>query len=415
LKSNITNSDELMAGLDITLIGYRDWIHAETAGVNVRDLHIATHLAKQPGVGKVLFVNRPVSLAEMVVRCKRWRTKTGDVLYSGHNCQLSHMKEYGNLYVLSQFVPDIVTPLVSNRLWWNSIFQRKSVLKNIKLAKEYLTMTDDVLYLFSPLAISSIDTIPHKLFVHDVIDNFAKHNRFSCKERNFVKQAYKRIGCDAGLVTCVSDLASEIFNDMPAKTVIIRNGVDRKWREMTPPRPPEFNDVAGKIVGFGGYITDKLDTDFLISLAEMMPEVTFVIIGKAYDQAVLRALRGKSNIKYLGFRRFEFIPSYYYHLDAALILYKKEKNHDEDPLKLYEYLSVGTPVVSLPLDMGGRKFNGMVKSEGNVCSFVDELLKFLDSDREKLRATCRAALSESDFWDSKANFILESIHDQHSY
>lgn len=395
--------------MDITLVGYRDWIHAETAGVNVRDLHIAAHLANQPGIGKVLFINRPVSLAELIVRRKRWRTVSGEVLYSKYNCQLSHMKEYGNLYVLSQFVPDIVSPLVNKRLWWNSVFRRKSVVDNIKLAKKQLAMDDDVLYLFSPLAISTIDTIPHKFFVHDVIDNFAKHNRFRHREREFVLQAYKLIGAKANLVTCVSDKASEIFKDMPAKTIVVRNGVDKAWLEMEPKKPAEFKDMEGKIVGFGGYITDKLDTEFLLELADFLPQINFVIIGDAYDKEVLKSLRDKSNIHLIGFRQFKKIPSYYYNFDVALILYKQGKGHDGDPLKVYEYLSLGTPVVSLPLDMGGREFNGMVKVESDVRAFSDELLKFLNKDRDELRVTCRSALLENDFWHEKARMIVKSI------
>jgi teichuronic acid biosynthesis glycosyltransferase TuaH len=391
---------------DFLIVGYRDWCYAETQGVNVRDLHFATELAKSHRTGKVLFVNRPVSLAEQLITRKKWLLGKAKLVESDHGYRLYEVEESG-LYVLATWVPDLILPPFMGRRWWERAFRDPATLARIERAKKTIGLEDDVLLLCTPFGVSAADTIKHRFLAFDVIDNFIKHSRVRKHEKAFCAEAYKKLATKVDLVTCVSEQAKTLF---PAsRQLVIRNGVDRQWLSLSPPRPAEFSRFKGKVVGFGGNITKKFDSGFLTALAKLMPETDFIVIGQVLDKGSLAGTEGCGNIHYLGFRKFKEIPAYYYHFDAGLILYRSELAHDGDPLKLYEYLSLGTPVISLPAKWEQKRFGEVLKIADTPVLFAAGLREALSQDREAWRPKCRSTLESEDFWDSKAEAILGAI------
>jgi glycosyltransferase involved in cell wall biosynthesis len=392
----------------LTIIGYQDWCYAEDNGLNHRDLHFATCLANMPEIKSVLFVSRPVSLAEQILRKKRWKSSAGELIDSGFGYRLYKLPGYRSLYVVSTWVPDLFSPLILGRRWWNRSFKKKRILKAISAAKRKLRMSDDALMLCTPFAVSVIDNVPHKVLAFDVIDNFAKHLQLREAERRFCAKAYERIDRAADVITCVSGEAAQVFSNEDAK-LIVRNGVDDSWMSMAPRKPEELARLKGRIAGFGGTFTKKFNGGFLAQVARLLPEVDFVLMGKALDEDFLLPFRGLANLHYIGSRNFDELPAFYYHFDAGLILYHREKEHDGDPLKLYEYLSLGTPVVSLSARWALERFEGVLLLADTPELFAQAIRTALDSDRQAWRSKCRGAIRDEDFWENKSRLIWKRI------
>jgi GT2 family glycosyltransferase len=81
-------------------------------------------------------------------------------------------------------------------------------------------------------------------------------------------------------------------------------------------------------------------------VASEHPEWQFVLLGGVFeiDVSTLEAL---PNVHLLGQQPYELIPLYLYHFDVCIIPFKiNEITNATDPVKLYEYLSVGKPVVA---------------------------------------------------------------------
>lgn len=393
---------------DFTVIGYRDWCYAEDHGINVRDLHFAAEIAKSGRVRKVLFVNRPVTLIEQALRFKRWKLREGELIDSGFGYRLYRVSKDRELYVLCTWVPDLISPLILGRVWWNSAFRKKRIKDFIVRARRKLGMGDDVMMLCTPFGISAIDHIDHRKLVFDVIDNFAMHLRMRISERAFCETAYRKIDEKADVITCVSGESMKAFPNSKGR-ILLRNGVDRAWLTLKPAKPAEYASFKGRIIGFGGNITRKFNTRFLAELAGKMPDVDFVLIGNVLDSDVLDEFSGIGNIHHLGFRDYSRLPAYYYHLDAGMILYQADKSHDEDPLKLYEYLSLGTPAITLPAKWIQARFNEVLFTAATTDFFVEAFRKIRCQDRESWRRKCRGAIFEQDFWDSKAETIIDSV------
>ena len=102
------------------------------------------------------------------------------------------------------------------------------------------------------------------------------------------------------------------------------------------------------------------------------------------------------------------VPAYYHHFDAGFILYDPSKENDGDPLKLYEMLACGTPVVSLP-SMGIAPNPGAVEVMQSAAEGVEHIRALCGEDRARRRETARRALSPGDRWSAKGRQLLEMV------
>ncbi len=103
------------------------------------------------------------------------------------------------------------------------------------------------------------------------------------------------------------------------------------------------------IVGYYGAIADWFDVELMAELARQRPHFHFVLLGGTFDVDVAR-LRGLPNVQLLGQQPYETMPQYLFHFDACIIPFKINPiTEATDPVKLYEYLSGGKPVVSVKL------------------------------------------------------------------
>src|SRR2546422_3047709 len=87
----------------------------------------------------------------------------------------------------------------------------------------------------------------------------------------------------------------------------------------------------------------------MMDVARERPDYTFVLLGGLSDVDV-STLEALPNVRLLGLQPYETMPQYLYHFDACIIPFKINTiTEATDPVKVYEYLSAGKPVVSVAL------------------------------------------------------------------
>jgi glycosyltransferase involved in cell wall biosynthesis len=122
----------------------------------------------------------------------------------------------------------------------------------------------------------------------------------------------------------------------------------------SPDVPPELRDVARPIVGYAGSVmASRVDLPVFPELARRLPQASVVVVGPMDDDARAffeRSPASPPNLHVLGSRPYEQVPHYIKCFDVGLIPYLRTTfNLAANPLKLYEYLALGKPVVSTPL------------------------------------------------------------------
>jgi GT2 family glycosyltransferase len=136
--------------------------------------------------------------------------------------------------------------------------------------------------------------------------------------------------------------------------VLIRNGADFEFFSSAK-RRGYLNSIPRPIVGYFGAIANWFDYDLLRQVAESRPNYSFVLIGGfgleenlTHDDAL--RLKELPNVHLLGHKPYQEIPSYLTEFDVCTIPFVlNEVTKATDPVKLYEHLSQGKPVVATPM------------------------------------------------------------------
>jgi teichuronic acid biosynthesis glycosyltransferase TuaH len=114
-------------------------------------------------------------------------------------------------------------------------------------------------------------------------------------------------------------------------------------------RPHEYESLPRPLLGYTGGIDDRLDYELVLRLADRFSEGSIVFVGPLSPRlsaSARAALAARSNIHLLGPRSREQLPAYIRYLDVALMPYADILfTRYQAPIKLWEYLYAGPPIV----------------------------------------------------------------------
>jgi GT2 family glycosyltransferase/2-polyprenyl-3-methyl-5-hydroxy-6-metoxy-1,4-benzoquinol methylase/glycosyltransferase involved in cell wall biosynthesis len=163
-------------------------------------------------------------------------------------------------------------------------------------------------------------------------------------------------------------------------TVLARNAVDYPFYEQRCLPNNILPGVTHPVAGYYGAIAEWFDPELVEHLAVRRPQYTFVLLGRISNVDMSR-LQALPNVRLLGEQPYETMPQYLFHFDACLIPFKiNPVTEATDPVKLYEYLSGGKPVVSVALP--------------EIEAYRDSV--YIAADAEEFLAKLDAALLEDD-------------------
>lgn len=173
-------------------------------------------------------------------------------------------------------------------------------------------------------------------------------------------------------------------------------------------RPNELlREVTHPVVGYYGAIADWFDVELLAEVARRRPNYSFVLLGGVFDVDV-SSLQTLPNVKLLGQQPYETMPEYLYHFDVCVIPFKINPiTEATDPVKFYEYLSGGKPVVSvkLPELEPYRDFVYLAEDAGEFAAQIDRAL----AENSEAKAAERRALAQRHSWAERRGRIAEKI------
>jgi glycosyltransferase involved in cell wall biosynthesis len=143
------------------------------------------------------------------------------------------------------------------------------------------------------------------------------------------------------------------------KPILIRpNGTDTTlWQSaQTDPLP-----VSRPRVIFHGHMGPWIDYRHFVSVAEEMPDINFVIVGKLSGEAKNLETDRPNNIHIFPFMPQRNVAGAVKHSDVAFMPFKTDSEFSKaiNPLKMYEALAAGVPVVITPLPAVPRNATGI--------------------------------------------------------
>jgi glycosyltransferase involved in cell wall biosynthesis len=247
--------------------------------------------------------------------------------------------------------------------------------------------------------------IKYKKLIYRVSDNvygFAKKSEATIRAHHELMQAADYI-----------IMTSKLFMEWPEnsryshKIIHCPNGVDlSNFVRESYPVPEEYGALKDKRIAlYFGAIEEWFDFELLKTIAEKFQEVCFVIIG---PQKVRIPEDMGSNVLFLGKRDYKTIPAYIYHCDFGIIPFKdNELVKYVNPIKMYEFLSLGKTVISFAWDEL-KQVNAPIYLAHNMEEFICHIKEIIQHNK-KIDKDMLIKFSSNNTWEARYKLIMEKV------
>ena len=267
-------------------------------------------------------------------------------------------------------------------------------------------------FLPTPLALALTRDMDAELTVYYCIDDLASSSpqarRITASEQDLFREA--------DLVFVTSEKLRGRAAQFRRRVDLFPFGVNFKEFERVREEPEQpmadLQDVPRPIAGYVGGLHQWVDQDLLVSVAQQLPDVSFVLVGPA--QCDVSRLAACPNMHVLGARPHGELPRYIKRFDVGLIPYRlSEYTANVYPTKLNEYLAMGKPVVATDLPEIRRvnsAHSNIVQIGNGAHAFADAVRSAVadGADSERLR---RIDVARENGWDARVEQMSRLIEE----
>jgi glycosyltransferase involved in cell wall biosynthesis len=367
-------------------VGFNDWDNE----VWTNQHHLMSRLAASGSV--VLFVES-LGLRRPRLSSGRDISRIGRRLRTG----LSPPRRRDGVTVLSP----LVLPLHSHRLV--RILNAAILRAQVSRAARALGMHRPVLWGYVPQAELLLDVLDPELVVYHCVDDIAAQegidaDSFTAAENRFARRADLVIASAPALAERMRTLSSHVLyapnvaDTSHFATALEAGPIDPQLAALPEPR----------IVFIGAIAAKKLDFELLTQVATARRDWTFALVGPVglgEPETDVSALSAQANVCLLGARSQWVLPTVLRGAAVGLIPYRRSRlTASIFPMKVYEYLAAGVPVVAtgLPALEG---LDGVELVEGVEATIAAVERALSDDSAERRRARSEAARGHS--WDAR--------------
>ena len=367
----------------------------EWGNLGRRKPRLAYEFARQPEAGSVLYVEPPVGTSFLdLVRGRFGPSHLPSTRRAHLDALLGRPRPVdGRLWALTGSEKTLpLTRLASVRRW--EVLRRANralYAGRIRAALRRMGPGPVVLWLCYPLQAWALDAFPERaLCCYDWTDDWTAFEVLPVADREELERLNERILKEADLVFAVSESLYRRAQAVNPRVYRAPNATDptvigRAAAEG--PVAPELEGLPRPIVGYVGQIADKIDYDLLAALADARPAWSFVFVGNVWEnhRHQVAALSQRSNVHFLGRRDFHDLPAYFRGFDVCVLPHAVTPlTRSMDPIKLYDYLATGKPIVSTPV-AGVERFADVVYVGEGPGGFLAGLEAALEEGPESSR------------------------------
>ncbi|WP_460318037.1 glycosyltransferase [Pseudomonas ogarae] len=217
----------------------------------------------------------------------------------------------------------------------------------------------------------------------------------------------KTLIAQADLVTVSAALLYHKWCAHNRRCVLVRNAVDFAFFRQHCFTNDVLSGISGPVIGYYGALAQWLDYPLLAALADRRPEWNFILVGDVFVDD-LAGLEHKPNVQLLGHKPYAQMPLYLDHFDACLIPFRLYNvTHAVDPVKFYEYISAGKPVISTPLTEMSI-YKDLLYFATGVDEFIEQIERAL-AERDLALYKRRVELARANDWKDRFDSMQQAI------
>ena len=164
------------------------------------------------------------------------------------------------------------------------------------------------------------------------------------------------------------------------------------------------------VIGYFGNIERRMDFELLKEVIEKNPEKSFAFVGPLSGEFIPAWFYQCPNVHLTGRVPYEEMPAIIKGFDIAMIPFKKDDvSRTIFPLKLFEYLGAGKPVLATDFNPDLEEFTvDTVRYCGNAETFTRALNEEL-ADNSQERISRRLQVAGDNTWDNRLNSFSELL------
>ena len=293
--------------------------------------HLAAHLAAAGHT--ILYVSTPISILHYLKfgKLKERIARAGKLLQPQPN--------------LFTYIPFTAVPCgLLVRAGYDCAFPIGTAIRH--LCASIGIYAFDLVLVDDPKLIGVLRYVDYKKLVYRPTDIYSQMGLKNWRrlESHLIEQCHAVVATSGPVLKFLNETFA---HEKPGEVLV--NGVDYELFSQPQPKPIEYNAERKRCV-YVGILDFRFDFNALFYLAQHRPDVDFYIIGLGEAQALARFATVK-NVHFLGARPYARVPAYLQHADVGLLpLAPIPANMGRSPMKLYEYLAAGLPVVALLTD-----------------------------------------------------------------
>ncbi len=271
-----------------------------------------------------------------------------------------------------------------------------------------------VVWIYDPSAAGIATATRGAISVYDCVDDYVEQVGPDARRRAAVAAGDGEAAIHSVVVFATTRTLYERHKRRNPNTHLVPNAGDYAHFSPAADRAfaaPEVARLPHPTVGFAGnFLPSKVDFRLIEALAIGRPDWSILLIGPGQNGSLdaLDHLSKIPNVRWLGVKPYSELPRYVAAFDVGVIPYRtNDYTRSCFPLKVYEYLAAGKPVVASGLPELAEMEPDVTLTHGPG-EFIAAVEKALDeqtnADRDR-----RMALARQHTWESRTERLLELV------
>jgi glycosyltransferase involved in cell wall biosynthesis len=284
---------------------------------------------------------------------------------------------------------------------------------HLQMTWRRLGMRDPIYYVFLPEFEPEVERLPPSVLCYHCYD---KYDAYVGHDAGAAAAVERRVLARADVVIAASSALARDLTERGGRNVkFLPHGVDVRPFEEAGATPAELAAIPRPRIGYVARIDERIDVEALEAVAAARPDWSIVIIGPEAFQtpggwAAWQRLSAHPNVHRLGGKEQSSIPAYIAGLDVGVLSYRRDNwGRWVQPIKAYEYLACGKPVVSSDIEAAAG-FGDLVRVARSASDWVAAIGAALREDGAELRVR-RVAFARENSWDRRVASLERALED----
>ncbi len=405
-----TSPDALSEPFDLLFVGYGDWHLWKWDGFRTRSAQLCRFMARSPRVRRIYVLNEPIYMRG-----------------SPPGLNLPRRERFRKLPLRSQCrqIDDTIFAIDPSRFLLAPFRLRTHYV--VRMIRTHLSRHNvvPILWLANVPMAFLMESLRCNLKVFDAIDDWEQIPHLGTHLR--IRACYETIASRADIICTVSDHLAKKFTQKSSTALVrhIPNGVDLELFAQ-PADPPHVRRHRRKgarpVLTYVGVLSSRFDLDLMIAVARAFPDARIRLIGPLHtdEYPELGSLKHVPNVHLSGLVHHHAVPGILRESDILLMPHRRcPLSLSMDPLKLYEYLTTGLPIVTTDVPPV-RAYEQLLYIATDTPSFIEYIKKALQ-EQETLQAErlweARIQEARKHGWEQRVEAILDLIesrrHEKH--